>query len=60
MSASINPEIAVTAGDDAALEQAVLRKVTRRLIPLLFVLYMINMLDRTNVGHRQVADAPGS
>jgi len=32
------------------LEKAVLRKVTWRLIPFLFVLYIFNYLDRTNVG----------
>jgi ACS family tartrate transporter-like MFS transporter len=31
-------------------ERAVLGKVTRRLIPFLFVLYIFNYLDRTNVG----------
>ncbi len=31
-------------------EQAVLRKVTLRLIPFLFVLYILNILDRVNVG----------
>ena len=34
---------------DPSLERAVLRKVTLRLIPFLFLLYVINMLDRTNV-----------
>src|SRR5262249_16400415 len=29
---------------------AMLRKVTVRLIPFLFVLYVINLIDRTNVG----------
>jgi MFS transporter, ACS family, tartrate transporter len=36
--------------DDAALERATLGKVTRRLIPFLFVLYIFNYLDRTNLG----------
>lgn len=36
--------------DDAALERAALGKVTRRLIPFLFVLYIFNYLDRTNLG----------
>ena len=35
---------------DEALKRKVLNKVTRRLIPLLFVLYMIAYLDRVNVG----------
>jgi D-galactonate transporter len=33
-----------------ALEAAVWRKVTLRLIPLLFLLYLVNILDRVNVG----------
>ncbi len=35
---------------DKTLKQKVLQKVTRRLIPLLFALYMIAYLDRVNVG----------
>ncbi len=35
---------------DEVLKRKVLNKVTRRLIPLLFVLYMIAYLDRVNVG----------
>ena len=31
-------------------EAAVLRKVTVRLIPFLFLLYVINILDRANIG----------
>ena len=44
---------AVTAAippDASAEETAVLGKVTRRLIPFLFLLYVINILDRTNIG----------
>src|SRR5260370_12958312 len=32
------------------LEPAVLRKVTLRLIPFLFLLYVVNILDRANIG----------
>jgi MFS transporter, ACS family, tartrate transporter len=35
---------------DGALEQATLSKVTWRLIPFLFLLYVVNILDRVNVG----------
>jgi ACS family tartrate transporter-like MFS transporter len=35
---------------DAAWEDAVLAKVRRRLIPFLFLLYVVNILDRINVG----------
>jgi ACS family tartrate transporter-like MFS transporter len=53
--ASLTPESIATARDssppvDAALEQTTLRKVSLRLIPFLFVLYVINILDRTNIG----------
>ena len=45
-------------GEDA-YGSAVLRKVARRLIPFLFLLYLANILDRTNVGFarlRMLAD----
>ncbi|KWO10821.1 MFS transporter [Burkholderia ubonensis] len=32
------------------LENAVVRKVTRRLVPLLFAIYFVNFLDRVNIG----------
>jgi hypothetical protein len=31
-------------------EAAVLRKISRRLLPFLFTLYIVNYLDRVNVG----------
>jgi ACS family tartrate transporter-like MFS transporter len=34
---------------DGSLERTVLRKVALRLVPFLFLLYVINILDRTNV-----------
>jgi MFS transporter, ACS family, tartrate transporter len=34
----------------AVSETAVMRKVSRRLIPFLFLLYVINILDRANIG----------
>ncbi len=36
--------------DDAELERRTLRRVSRRLIPFLAVLYFINYLDRVNIG----------
>ena len=53
--ASLTPESTTTARSfsppvDAALEQTTLRKVSLRLIPFLFVLYVINILDRANIG----------
>src|SRR5438132_680998 len=38
------------AAADPGLEGAVLRKVRLRLLPFLFVLYVVNILDRVNVG----------
>ncbi|MFJ9420059.1 MFS transporter [Streptomyces sp. NPDC101227] len=42
-------EDAAVAGDRAAGQEAV-RTVARRLLPLLFVLYLVNFLDRANIG----------
>jgi hypothetical protein len=39
-----------TVGIDASLEHETLRTVSRRLIPFLFVLYVVSFLDRVNVG----------
>src|ERR1051326_5871014 len=33
-----------------AIEAAVFRKVSFRLLPFLFLLYVINLIDRTNIG----------
>src|SRR5262245_66360367 len=38
------------AGGDTALEQRTMRKISLRLLPLLFSLYIASQLDRTNVG----------
>jgi MFS family permease len=35
---------------DEALQRAVMAKVARRLLPFLFLLYVVNILDRVNVG----------
>ena len=37
-------------GDDAPLARATMRRVSLTLLPFLFVLYIFNFLDRTNVG----------
>ena len=44
------PEVLTPPNADVALERETLRRVTWRLIPLLFVLYIFNFVDRTNVG----------
>jgi MFS family permease len=41
-----------------AFEVRVWRKVTPRIIPLLFVLYVVNLLDRTNVGFAKLTMFP--
>ena len=41
-----SPEVS----DEHALEERILWKVTLRLIPFLFLLYVLNILDRINVG----------
>ena len=40
----------VSSNREAALERTTLRAVSRRLIPFLFVLYVVSFLDRVNVG----------
>jgi MFS transporter, ACS family, tartrate transporter len=40
----------LTAGEEAVVARSALRKVTRRLMPFLFLLYLLNFLDRVNVG----------
>jgi ACS family tartrate transporter-like MFS transporter len=40
---------------DAAQEAAVMWKVTLRLIPFLFLLYVLNILDRVNVGFARLS-----
>src|SRR4029077_2140497 len=35
---------------DATLEQVTMRRVSLRLIPFVFILYIFNFLDRSNVG----------
>jgi ACS family tartrate transporter-like MFS transporter len=43
-------DYAAAAGEASAEEKAVLRKVALRLIPFLFLLYVVNLLDRINIG----------
>jgi MFS family permease len=42
--------LAAPVSSEAALEQRAVRRVFRRIVPFLAVLYVINFLDRTNVG----------
>ncbi|UNI15667.1 hypothetical protein JDV02_002178 [Purpureocillium takamizusanense] len=41
--------------EDAVLEKRILRKVDMRLIPPLFVMYILNYLDRNNIGNAKEA-----
>src|SRR5436190_249876 len=54
MSASDHVRVGIDASgewsDDPVLEAAVMRKVTLRLIPFIFALYVLNILDRVNIG----------
>lgn len=43
---------------DASFEAAIWRKVALRLIPLLFLLYLVNILDRINVGFAKLTMLP--
>jgi D-galactonate transporter len=45
--ASLQPRVSVNA-------DGVYRKITRRLIPLLFICYVLNYIDRINVGYAQL------
>lgn len=38
-----------------AEENAVIRKIDRRLLPLIFVLYTLSVLDRSNLGNAKLA-----
>ena len=42
--------VRVDAAHSAPDEVAVFRKVSFRLLPFLFLLYVINLIDRTNIG----------
>ncbi|KAL2127173.1 hypothetical protein VTI74DRAFT_11209 [Chaetomium olivicolor] len=41
--------------EDPALEKKILRKVDMRLIPPLFIMYILNYLDRNNIGNAKEA-----
>src|SRR6478752_2542895 len=41
---------AAASGSESALERETMRRVTLRLIPFVFVVYIFNFLDRANVG----------
>jgi ACS family tartrate transporter-like MFS transporter len=43
-------DVAVTASSEVLLEQRVMRRVTHRIVWFLMLLFVVNFLDRTNVG----------
>ena len=45
-------------GSDPDLERTVLWKISLRLLPFLFLLYVVNILDRVNVGMAKVGGMP--
>lgn len=48
--ASRSDLVGEAASPDAALEQLTMRRVSLRILPFMFVLYIFNFLDRSNVG----------
>ena len=50
MAVSARDSLPTSTDSAPALERATLRAVSRRLIPFLFVLYVVSFLDRVNVG----------
>jgi MFS family permease len=47
-------EVTSAAITPTAMDDAVYRKITRRFIPLLFICYIFNYMDRTNIGFAQL------
>lgn len=41
-------------GYDAKQESALVRKIDRKLLPLLTILYLLSFLDRTNIGNARL------
>ena len=54
MSSSVTGPYAPPQTDTSPLEALVMSKVTWRLIPFLFLLYVLNILDRSNVAMAQL------
>ena len=55
MATEIDDRIAGDVSDGDVREGAVFRKVGLRLIPFLFLLYVVNILDRVNVGFARLS-----
>ncbi len=54
MSSTLRPEIEPVGALSTASIDALYRKVTLRFIPLLFIGYIFNYMDRTNIGYAQL------
>lgn len=50
MATSVLNSLSSSSSRESALERATLRAVSRRLIPFLFLLYIVSFLDRVNIG----------
>jgi D-galactonate transporter len=53
MSMSVSETVGVTRTDDA-LSESTYRRISRRILPLLFLCYIINYIDRVNIGIAQI------
>lgn len=53
-SAVVRPPISMAPEPTFAEVEAVYKKITRKLIPLLFICYMLNCVDRANIGYTQL------
>jgi len=51
---SIPPPLAADASADASLEAAAIRKITWRIMPFLFLVYVLSYLDRVNIGYAKL------
>ncbi len=55
MSVDVSPEFFEHSSADDSLERIVFSKVALRLVPFLFLLYVVNILDRVNVGFARLS-----
>ena len=53
------PKSLLLKGSEAELERTILWKISLRLLPFLFLLYVVNILDRVNVGMAKLGGMPG-
>ena len=51
---SSSPPIVIESKSDSALENRLLRKLDIRILPVLWVLYLVNFVDRANIGNARI------